>query len=47
MLQEHHSRVKETEFKNAVNELKALQKKHLEEGNSEGYLETSELLSQI
>lgn len=47
MLQEHHSRVKETEFKNAVNELKALQKKHLEEGNSEGYLETSELLTDL
>lgn len=47
MLQEHHSKVKETEFKNAVNELKALQKKHLEDGNSDGYLEASELLTDL
>ena len=31
MLQEHNSKVKETEFKRAVEELKSLQKKHLEE----------------
>ena len=31
MLQEHHSKVKETEYNNALKELKALQKKHLEE----------------
>jgi hypothetical protein len=47
MLQEHHTKVKETEFKRAVDELKALQKKHLEEGNSDGYLETSELLTDL
>jgi len=47
MLQEHHSKVKETEFKRAVDELKALQKKHLEEGNSDGYIETTELLTDL
>lgn len=47
MLQEHHSKVKENEFKNAVNELKSLQKKHLEEGNSDGYLEATELLTDL
>lgn len=47
MLQEHHSKVRETEYKNAVNELKTLQKKHLEEGNSDGYLEATELLTDL
>jgi len=47
LLQEHHSKVKETEYTNALNELKALQKKHLEEGNSDGYLETTELLTDL
>lgn len=47
MLQEHHSKVKETEYHKALNELKALQKKHLEEGNSDGYLEASELLTDL
>lgn len=47
MLNEHHSKVKETEYKRAVDELKALQKKHLEEGNSDGYLETTELLTDL
>jgi hypothetical protein len=47
MLQEHHSKVKETEFANAVQELKSLQKRHLEEGNSDGYLETTELLTDL
>jgi hypothetical protein len=47
MLQEHHSKVKETEYKKAVEELKSLQKKHLEEGNSDGYLETTEILSDL
>lgn len=47
MLQEHHSKVRETEFKNAVQELKALQKRHLEEGNSDGYLEATELLTDL
>ena len=47
MLQEHHTKVKETEYVRAVNELKALQKRHLEEGNSDGYLETSELLTDL
>lgn len=47
MLQEHHTKVKETEYKRAVDELKALQKKHLEEGNSDGYLEASELLTDL
>ena len=47
MLQEHHAKVKDTEYKRAVDELKALQKKHLEEGNSDGYLETTELLTDL
>lgn len=47
MLQEHHTKVKETEYKRAVEELKALQKKHLEEGNSDGYIETTELLTDL
>lgn len=47
LLQEHHSKVKETEYNNALRELKALQKKHLEEGNSDGYLETTELLTDL
>lgn len=47
MLQEHHSKVKETEYKRAVDELKALQKRHLEEGNSDAYLETTELLTDL
>jgi hypothetical protein len=47
MLQEHHTKVKESEYNRAVQELKTLQKKHLEEGNSDGYLETSELLTDL
>lgn len=47
MLQEHHTKVKETEYNRAVSELKALQKRHLEEGNSDGYLETTELLTDL
>lgn len=47
MLQEHHSKVRETEYNKALAELKALQKKHLEEGNSDGYLETTELLTDL
>lgn len=47
MLQEHHTKVKETEYKRAVEELKALQKKHMEEGNSEGYLEATDLLTDL
>ena len=47
MLQEHHSKVKATEYNNALTELKALQKRHLEEGNSDGYLEATELLTDL
>lgn len=47
MLQEHHTKVKESEYNRAVTELKTLQKKHLEEGNSDGYLETTELLTDL
>ena len=47
MLQEHHSKVRETEYNKALQELKTLQKKHLEEGNSDGYLETTELLTDL
>lgn len=47
MLQDHHSKVRETEYKRAVDELKSLQKKHLEEGNSDGYLEATELLTDL
>jgi len=47
MMQEHHSKVKESEYNRAVADLKALQKQHLEEGNSDGYLETTELLTDL
>ena len=47
MLQDHHSKVKETEFDRAVTELKGLQKKHLEEGNSDEYIKTTELLTDL
>jgi hypothetical protein len=47
MLQEHHTKVKETEYKRAIDELKALQKRHLEEGDSDAYLETTELLTDL
>jgi len=47
MLQEHHTKVKETEYKRAVDELKALQKKHLENGDSDGYIETTEILTDL
>lgn len=47
MLQEHHTKVKEVEYNRAVQELKSLQKRHLEEGNSDGYLETTELLTDL
>ena len=47
MLQDHHTKVKETEFQRAVQELKALQKQHLESGDSDGYLETTELLTDL
>ncbi len=47
LLQEHHTKVKETEYKRAVEELKALQKRHLEEGNVDGYQETSDLLTDL
>jgi hypothetical protein len=47
MLQDHHSKVRETEYKRAVDELKSLQKKHLEDGNSDGYLEATELLTDL
>jgi hypothetical protein len=47
MLQEHHSKVREVEYNKALTELKTLQKKHLEEGNSDGYLETTELLTDL
>jgi hypothetical protein len=47
MLQEHHTKVKGAEYNRAIQELKALQKKHLEEGDSDGYLETTELLTDL
>lgn len=47
MLQEHHTKVREVEYKRAVDELKSLQRRHLEEGNSDGYLETTELLTDL
>ena len=47
MLQEHHSKVRETEFNRAVAELKAAQKKHLEDGNADEYLKATELLTDI
>ena len=47
MLQEHHSKVKDVEFKRAVEELKLAQRKHLEDGNADEYLKTTELLTDI
>lgn len=47
MLQEHHSKVKETEYNRAITELKALQKQHLEAGDSEKYLETTDILTDL
>ena len=47
MLQEHHSKVKETEYNRAVQELKALQKQHLAEGDADKYLEATELLTDL
>ena len=47
MMQEHHSKVKESEYNRAVSDLKVLQKQHLEEGNSDGYLEATELLTDL
>lgn len=47
MLQEHHTKVKETEYNRALVELKALQKRHLEEGNADEYLQTTELLTDL
>ena len=47
MLQEHHTMVKETEYNRALTELKALQKQHLEAGDSDKYLETTELLTDL
>lgn len=47
MLAEHTARVKETEYNRAVQELKALQKRHLEEGRSDEYLQTTELLTDL
>jgi len=47
MLQEHNSQIKVAEYNKALTELKNLQKKHLEEGNADGYLETSELLTDL
>lgn len=47
LLQEHHTKVKEVEFNRAVAELKQLQKKHLEDGNSDAYLNTTEMLTDL
>ena len=47
MLQEHHSKVKDVEFRRAVEELKLAQRKHLEDGNADEYLKTTELLTDI
>lgn len=47
MLQEHHSKVREAEFNRAVEELKSAQKKHLEEGNADEYIKTTELLTDL
>lgn len=47
MLQEHNSQIKQAEYNNALKELKALQKKHLQDGEADEYLATSELLSDL
>ena len=47
MLQEHHSKVREAEYNRAVEELKAAQKKHLEDGNADEYIKTTELLTDL
>lgn len=47
MLQEHNEKIKETEYKRAIDELRALQKQHLETGNSDEYLRATELLTDL
>lgn len=47
MLQEHHTKVKETEYNRAIDELKALQKQHLADGDADKYLEATELLTDL
>jgi len=47
MLQEHHTKVKESEYQRAVNELKEAQKKHLTDGNADEYLKTTEILTDL
>jgi tetratricopeptide (TPR) repeat protein len=47
MLQEHHSKLKEVEYNKALTELKAAQKKNLEAGDADAYLETTELLTDL
>lgn len=47
MLQEHNEKIKETEYQRAVEELRSLQKQHLETGNSDEYLRTTELLTDL
>lgn len=47
MLQEHNSQIKQAEYNNALRELKALQKKHLQDGEADEYLATSELLTDL
>jgi tetratricopeptide (TPR) repeat protein len=47
MLQEHHSKLKEVEYNKALTELKAAQKKNLESGDADAYLETTELLTDL
>jgi len=47
MLQEHHTKVKETEYNRAIEELKGLQKQHLSDGDADKYLETTELLQDL
>ncbi len=47
MLQEHHSKLKGVEYSKALAELKAAQKKNLESGDADAYLETTELLTDL
>lgn len=47
MLQEHNTKIQAAEYNRAVEELKAAQKKHLEDGNADEYIKTTELLTDI
>ena len=47
MLQEHHTKLKEADYKKSVDELKTAQKRYLEEGKADEYLKATEALTEI